>query len=913
MKRFITKSVFLSTFVFFLAVGLSLTPNLATAAVIANDGGITLWISYDNLDVAGASLDDTITEADTLPGGFSCDATNASRSNLGAPNSPPSCPGGTGSCTGREKIQGDLDKLADHIHAATEGEHYLRRVYVSDQGRAWTSADIKWNVGVGGSSAPTGGWVNSDSQMSLNSAYRTCIHDVVHHELGHYFYRLPDCYAKSGGYYQGTIDGSASFLVDVTTGDPNTVMSSNFPHLYVDTTNARIVVDYDQPGPGTTTGEVLTPGLLSDADATNDGPDRAHHGFTMPFAQDEWSLLPLEHVDLSGVHTEGTFADPGARPDVDIVFIGDDEPHPGTVLLLDRSGSMGVTTDSITAAQFVQEASMFLYHSSDPTDIIGTYLYNESVEELFPYAAYDPTNDLPFVSFRNASGLTNIALALETAIDRLIVTHGEAGVSSAEIYLMSDGRQTTGPSLWDQVTRANERGIRIHTFSFGNADATTMDSIASGTSGTTTPVSERDDATELKMIMTRKFSTGRGKTPIFAFKGKMDEKVTLGKTQVFGGQFEVPPKTRELQFYVFLHAGDASKSLTIHLEDPGSTTFSSLSPNNVALKGRFNGVEVGAPKPGIWKYYIAGIDGSGLPDEKIEIAAYADNRELKGQVWFEDFTADNVLPVRAQLSFRYPLTNLIVDVSLYMAGDLITVVPMKDDGSTGIDIQAEDGIYSALIDLSDENLKKLLRDQKLRTTKLRAEVNFKITENSRPAPYVKYEPGTTLDMIEKDYELGNKSAFKAWATGVINLADRDKDDDRKKPRIIIPKLEDVLRITPGKSGQFEFKIVNLRALISQLRVSLGQGVDVTVEEKKPAQDDQEEEALSQSYILHFTVHKEAKHGTRDLKVQFGGTIMEQAKVLDVGDKATEFNFYYVLLIIIALILIGYLMRKSKKS
>lgn len=41
--------------------------------------------------------------------------------------------------------------------------------------------------------------------------------------------------------------------------------------------------------------------------------------------------------------------------------------------------------------------------------------------------------------------------------------------------------------------------------------------------------------------------------------------------------------------------------------------------------------------------------------------------------------------------------------------------------------------------------------------------------------------------------------------------------------------------------------------------------------------------------------------------------MEQAKVLDVGDKATEFNFYYILLIIIALILIGYLTRKSKKS
>ena len=120
----------------FLAALISMKTTPLMAAVIANDGGITLWISYDNLDVAGASLDDTITEANVLPGGFSCDATNTGRSDLGVADSPPSCPGGTGSCTGREKIQGDLENLADYIYAGSEGAHYLRRVYVSDGGRA---------------------------------------------------------------------------------------------------------------------------------------------------------------------------------------------------------------------------------------------------------------------------------------------------------------------------------------------------------------------------------------------------------------------------------------------------------------------------------------------------------------------------------------------------------------------------------------------------------------------------------------------------------------------------------------------------------------------------------------------------------------------------------------------------------
>ena len=876
MKKWFRWFVYWSAGVFlFTAVPFS-SVKTGEAAVVASDGGITLWISYDNLDTAGASVDDTITEANVLPGGYACDVTNDGRSAVGAPNSPPSCPGGTGSCTGREKIQGDLEKLADYIYAATEGAHYLRRVYVSDEGRAWTSADIKWNVGVGGSSAPSGGWKNADSQMNLQSAYRTCIHDVVHHELGHYFYNLPDRYAKSGGYYQGTIGGSAPFRVDVTQRDINTVMSNNFPHLFVDTTNARLVVDYDQPGPGTTTGEVLTPDLLTDADTTNDGPDRAHHGHTMPFAQDEWSLIPTEHVDLAGVHTEGTFADPGARPSLDIVFIGDDEPHPGVVLLLDRSGSMAVTTNGITAAQFVQEAGMFLYHSSEPGDIVGTYLYNQSVEELFPYAAYDSTNDLPFASFRTASGLTDIAEALETAIDELIAAHGEGGVSGGEIYLMSDGRQTTGANLWDQVDRANDHGIRIHTLSFGNADTTTMDSIASGTSGSTTLMSERDDAAELKMIMTRKFSTGRGRTPIFAFKGRMEGKINFGSTQVYLGQFDVPPKTRNLQFYTFLHAGDASKSLFVGLESPDGSAYG-VTPNNVARKGRFNGVKVDGPKAGLWTFYIVGTPGSGLPSEPIEIAAYGDNPELKGRVWFEDFRPNGDLPIRAQLHFRYPLTKLKVNATLYTGGVPFAVVPLFDNGSES-DVQALDGIYSALIPLSPEDIKELVGRVGLRTQKIRAEVEFTVSEKSIPAPYALYETGTTQKMLENDYGIGNKAAFKAWATGVINLVDRDEKDDVKKVRVEILQPGAILDVSPGKRGQFDFVVVNARPLVDQLRVSLGSGVAVRIEPKTSDKSD-DGELLRQTYTVHFTVQEDAEPGPRDLKVQFGAASLEKSNAM----------------------------------
>jgi len=324
----------------------------------------------------------------------------------------------------------------------------------------------------------------------LRSSERRCIHDVLHHEFGHYFHGLPDRYAsaESRGYYRGTLNGSAVFNVGVAERDINTVMSNNFPHRFVDTTNARIVVEYDPPGPldiDYTPGEVLTPALLSDADPDNDGPDRAHHGHTHPFAQDEWSRLPLEHVHLNSTHTEGTFpaVDLSTMPALDIVHIGDSAPAPGTMLVLDRSGSMSVQTDGVAASQYVQEAGLYLHHSSQDDDFVGTILYNDSVETLFDYELYDPANDLTQANFRPAQGLTNIALSLQSAIDALIAEHGMGGVNGANIVLMSDGRQTTGSDLWDEVDRANGLGISINTFAFGAADEAIMAQIATDTGG----------------------------------------------------------------------------------------------------------------------------------------------------------------------------------------------------------------------------------------------------------------------------------------------------------------------------------------------------------------------------------------------------------------------------------------------
>ncbi len=848
------------------------------AASIASDGGITLWLSYDNTDEVGGLDIDTIVNAETpADSAVSCNPTNNARSANGAPDAESACPGGADSCTGREKLTGDLQYFAQYIYQSTDGAHYLRRVYVADRGRSWDTADIKWNMNTGGSSRPSGAYWNTEGGLQTGSSERPCIHDVVHHEFGHYFYIIPDRYRRTGSYYKGRIDGGTIFNVDVNVGDPNTVMNYNFPHRFVDTTNAEITISYDPPGADDIDyppGEVLTPGLLSDADPDNDGPDRAHHGHTHPFAQDEWSKISDEHIDLTGVHTEGDFSGPdmAAMPALDIRFIGDDAPPPGAVLLLDRSGSMSVTTDGVPASQFVQEAGMYLYHSSEPTDFVGTYLYNEAVEELFPYTEYDPANTLPLASFRPADGLTDIALALETGIDALIAEHGEGGANGSHIFLMSDGRQTTGASLWDQVTRANETGIQIHTMAFGNADIPIMQAIATGTSGTSIEVAEREDAGELKLAMARRFTTIRGYKPIFSFKGPLRKIRSVKKRDVFDGSFTVPGKSRNLLFYSFLDGGN-SALYDIELISPDGTVITRTA-DSIARRGRFNGLRVMKPQAGLWKFRVWGAikrDGTLPKDKPFELIAYAENRELFASVNLAGDVSSKpgFKLIQAEITHRYPLTDIDTNAYLYLGSSLIGKVPLYDDGKNGHDDHANDGLFHGIV-----NVAKLdaIRTDRKSQPKLRIDVRFNIGKEARPAPNAHYESGAKYDAILEDYRkrVMDEFSFSTWANAYVGI---DKQDVRKPDiRVFKPKYQQLVKT--GKAGEVVFYISGARPTIDQMRVSLGHGIRTKASKIRDTK-----RTLGAVVTVSYTVAKGAKPGSRDLRVQFANVILDAPRLL----------------------------------
>lgn len=867
------------------ALLLSSTLWIATPAhssIIGADGGITLWVSYDNVDAPGASVDDNVTQINSTAAA-SCTPTNNARSAQGAPDSPGSCPAAGGdTCSGRDKLLGDISNLAEYIYTSTHGTHYLRRVYVADRGRAWSTADIKWNIGGGGSSAWPAGWKDVDLQLSLNSATRKCIHDVLHHELGHYFYELPDRYARSGDYYKGSLDNGATvFNVDVDEGDPNTVMASNFPHRFVDTTNARLVLSYDQPGPGTTSGEELTPDLLADGNPNNDGPDRAHHGFTTPFAQDEWSVIPGIHVDLAGVHTEGDFSSPGlgAMPAVDVRFIGVDSPFPGTVLLLDRSGSMSVQTNGVPASQYVQEAGLYLYHSSEEGDYAGTFLYNDAVEKLFDYDLYDPANQLPTASFRTASGLTNIALALEEAIDAMIAKHGEGGVNSGQIVLMSDGKQTTGDSLWEQVDRANGLGIQIHTLTFGNADATTMQQIADSSGGSTTSMSELDSAAELKLNMVRKLTTLRDNSPIFTHKGIVTKTGESAGKEYFSSEFQVPPKTQNVLFYVFLERNNAA-NLNIELIDSDGQQID-IAAQSLAQRGRFNGIRVPDAKAGKWTFrVVAGDNFSGkLPlDDNIEIIAFADNRELKGHMWLDYKKKDQKSRlIKARLDYRYPLTNLNVVAHIYDGAKQIQTIDMFDDGKQGHDSDAGDGVYSGILDIKPIKSSDTDTQKSKSPKKVRIDVQYSVTPTTVPAPNAHYETGTDLAALVEDYRKLGVTQFTAYSTETTHVS----PDEPPAPSMQVISPRKTARVEPGSEGVIRVSVRDARPILDQVLVSLGQGIEAKATSVKSEDDDK---GLATSIELTYKVRQDAKPGTRNLSLQFGDVRLTQQKMIRVDGK-----------------------------
>lgn len=530
---------------------------------------------------------------------------------------------------------------------------------------------------------------------------------------------------------------------------------------------------------------------------------------------------------------------------------------------------MGVTTNGITAAQYVQEAGMYLYHSALPGDFVGTHLYNGAVEILFDYDEYDAANQLPFASFRNASGLTNIAAALGSGIDALVAEHGEAGVNGAKLILMSDGKQTTGPDLWTEVTRATDLGISIHTLSFGDADLPTMEAIATTTGGDVITMSETSDGSELKLGMNRELSEIRGLTPVHIFKNLIVPNGQDTTGTFYEGTFDLPNFSRALQFYSFLEKGNAA-DFALELIDSAGNVYKA-NPQNLANKGRMNGLTVAKPKAGKWRYRIKGskrLKGTFPTNDPFELIAYTQNLELKPNV--DIVKADAKFPgqyvIQGQLFHRYPLMNISAVATLYRGKQKIGSITLKDDGKAYVDANAKDGIYSALLDPAKFDI-----SQKL--PKIRVDVEFRTSSTSVPAEAVHYEVESDYKAIAAHYLKMAKIPFTAYATDIVSFRDHSQYD----PRITSVNPRTTLPVKPGSKGRIQVLVENAYLDPKYLRASLGEGVKVGT-----PRAERDSKSFRTTVTIDYAVRHDAKKGLRSLTLQANAQKVTSTPLLDVS-------------------------------
>jgi|LGOV01.1.fsa_nt_gb hypothetical protein len=105
-----------------LLVSIILAVNPAHSLIIGADGGITLWVSCDNVDSPGISIDDNVTQGNSTDVA-SCTPTNNARAAQWEANSPSSYPAAGGdTCSGRDKLLGDITNLAEYIYTSTHGK-----------------------------------------------------------------------------------------------------------------------------------------------------------------------------------------------------------------------------------------------------------------------------------------------------------------------------------------------------------------------------------------------------------------------------------------------------------------------------------------------------------------------------------------------------------------------------------------------------------------------------------------------------------------------------------------------------------------------------------------------------------------------------------------------------------------------
>ncbi len=514
----------------------------------------------------------------------------------------------------------------------------------------------------------------------------------------------------------GSLDDSSQVDVTLECAEPvvDIVMPNDGAVAYVTPADhflAQVLVTNGSP-----TGPVVSGLGHSDFSAAVDGTDATvvNGGFIQ---EQYWLVIQAPTLSDGTYDLEVTLEiDGSSASDTNADSVIYDEDKTDQVLVLDRSGSMGV--DDGVKLEAAQDAANFYVDVTRDEDGLAVVPYNQDVNPA-PFDLEVVTGTVrddakTFINGLTASGMTSIGDGMKEAVSQR--DGSETGNPRCSFVLLSDGMENTALYWADVMTDVKDSGCPVTTIAFGpESDETLMQEIATETGGTffyndvyvSSQASPLASATpgEMTLALDDVYeyaqARGEGRQRLLWEKGLLSRKVTSATHKVL-----VDDTLSEVVF-----ALDWYEQYWAELELKLRKPDGSLIDHQKVLSYTFEDYEsdhvgwrIPKPDPGPWEMIVEliNIEEDAVPYQVLASGhtAVTLNLLLPDRLGSRYFTGNRV-PIYAFFSGEKPIPGAEVEAWITAPDGTETHLWLFDDGEHG-DGQADDGFYAGLYTLVNQ-------------------------------------------------------------------------------------------------------------------------------------------------------------------------------------------------------------------
>jgi hypothetical protein len=430
----------------------------------------------------------------------------------------------------------------------------------------------------------------------------------------------------------------------------------------------------------------------------------------------EAPALPDGTYDLQVTLEEPDTATPIAS-DTNADSVVYDEDRTDQVLVVDRSGSMGV--DGGEKLEAAQEAANFYVDVTRDDDGLGVVPYNQDVNpapfDLRVVGGTVRDDAEAFIDGLSAGGMTSIGDGLKEAVNQR--GGSPTGNPRCSFVLLSDGMENADARWSDVMGDVQETGCPVTTIAFGPAsDETLMQEIATETGGAffyndvyvsssasalaLGTASPAEMALALDDVYEYAQARGEGRQRLLQEEGVVSEKQQKATHQVF-----VDESISEVVFALDWFS-QAYAVLNLSLVTPeGEVIKHTAQPYTFEdYKNGHVGWRIRKPEPGQWEMMVeyAGSEFGSVPYQVL-VSAHSGvtlNLLLPDRLRSRYFTGNRV-PIYAFFSGRGPIPGAEVEAWVTAPDGTETYLRLFDDGEHG-DGGRRDGFYAGLYTLVNQ-------------------------------------------------------------------------------------------------------------------------------------------------------------------------------------------------------------------